>query len=343
MSSSSASSVSSSPPSKPKTPLLMLEASLASSGALLLSLPPETIKTRLQLQGELQKASEVKIVYKNMLHGIGVVGANEGILALYQGMSAAVVHQVVMNGIRFGLFDPLRLFLKEETFFKRISNHENDPQSKKRAINDVPVNMVSAFSTGVVGAFLGSPMFLIKTRLQSLNRSQQKDKVGEQHQYSGMVGAVKNIYSAQGIRGLWSGAVSCMFRTAVGSTAQIPVYSFVKDVGVMNYGWDVHDVRLHAFCSLMAATSITVFMTPVDVVMTRIFNHSKHDGSRSFFGIVKGMNEIFKIEGLAGLYKGSVPLFWRTLPHSLGTFVLLEQLAKHREGTTKRMFPFLYN
>ena len=93
----------------------------------------------------------------------------------------------------------------------------------------------------------------------------------------------------------------------------------------------------------MAATSITVFMTPVDVVMTRIFNHSKHDGSRSFFGIVKGMKEIFKIEGLAGLYKGSVPLFWRTLPHSLGTFVLLEQLAKHREGTTKRMFPFLYN
>ena len=321
----------------------MMEASLASSGALLLSLPPETIKTRLQLQGELQKASDVKIIYKNMLHGIAVVGANEGPLALYQGMSAAVVHQVVMNGIRFGLFDPLREFLKEQTPLRKISNLDGDDPKKKRAINDVPVNMISAFSTGVAGAFFGSPMFLIKTRLQSLNRSHQKDKVGEQHQYSGMRSAVKHIYQSQGVKGLWSGAVSCMLRTAIGSTAQIPVYSYCKDVGTLNYGWDIHDVRLHAFCSLAAATSITIFMCPIDVCMTRIFNSSRHDGSRSVMGILRGMGEIFRIEGVNGLYKGASPLFWRTLPHSLGTFVLLEQLARHRDKTSMRLFPSMFS
>ena len=69
------------------------ESAAASSGALLFSNPFELIKTRIQLQGELQAADKVNFVYKNMLHGVWTVGKTEGIGALYQGISAAIVHQ----------------------------------------------------------------------------------------------------------------------------------------------------------------------------------------------------------------------------------------------------------
>lgn len=57
----------------------------------------------------------------------------------------------------------------------------------------------SAFS-GAVGAFFGSPMFLIKTQLQS--QAAENIAVGHQHQHKGAWAAFKQIYTKHGVSAL---------------------------------------------------------------------------------------------------------------------------------------------
>lgn len=316
----------------PSHPLLMMESAAASSSALIFSNPFELIKTRLQLQGELQKVGQATIVYKGMLHGVYRVCSDEGIFALYQGLGSAIVHQIVMNGIRFGLYNPVKKFFS--SFFEEA----------KTPLEQVPINIASAFSVGLFGSWVASPFFLMKTRLQSRNASNQTTKVGQQHEYSGMIDGLKKMYLYEGgIRGFWSGAVSCMARTAVGSAAQLPMYDFVKQTGMQKYGYDAHDVRLHIFCSLCAAMNIVIFMCPFDTLNVRMFNNVKNSsGAHYSNNIFVALQQILKVEGFAGLYKGWNALWFRTAPHSLFTFLFLEQIQKHRGETTEKMLPFLY-
>lgn len=344
----------------PSTPLLMMESAVSSSGALLFSNPFELIKTRLQLQGELQAADKVTVVYKNMLHGVYVVGRNEGITALYQGIAAAIVHQVVMNGIRFGLYDPFK-----NNFSKLIRGNKNENNNDLMKLDsgspyfysqllqllpeddplfDVPANLCAAFSVGIVGAFFGSPFFLMKTRLQAKNSSNQQNKVGKQHQYRGMIDGLTQIYKNEGgVRGWWNGAISCMVRTGIGSAAQLPMYDYIKSVGVRYYGFDSHDIKLHMFCALCACNNIVLFMCPVDTLNVRMFNASKTCQQQYSSNIFVALGQIAKIEGVRGLYKGAGALWWRTMPHSMGTFLILEQVRKHRSQTSERFLPFLYS
>lgn len=51
--------------------------------------------------------------------------------------------------------------------------------------------------SGVLGAFLGSPLFLIKTQLQS--ESAMQIQVGMQHHHRGTASAIKTIYGKEGV------------------------------------------------------------------------------------------------------------------------------------------------
>lgn len=50
----------------------------------------ETVKIRLQLQGELQAKSEAVKLYKGPLHGVKVILQNEGPRGLFRGIGSAV-------------------------------------------------------------------------------------------------------------------------------------------------------------------------------------------------------------------------------------------------------------
>ena len=65
---------------------------IAASGACLVSNPIDCMKTRLQLQGEMQKGG-VKH-YRNVFHAFYVVAREEGVLALQKGLVPAMCYQV---------------------------------------------------------------------------------------------------------------------------------------------------------------------------------------------------------------------------------------------------------
>jgi len=75
---------------------------IAACGAVTASHPFETIKIRLQLQGELQSKDVAVKKYKGVLHGVSVVAKNEGVRGLYRGIGCAYVYQILLNGCRLG-------------------------------------------------------------------------------------------------------------------------------------------------------------------------------------------------------------------------------------------------
>lgn len=48
--------------------------------------PLDVVKTRLQLQGELQARGQHVVHYKHTLHAVYVVARNDGVLALQKGL-----------------------------------------------------------------------------------------------------------------------------------------------------------------------------------------------------------------------------------------------------------------
>lgn len=75
----------------------------AAVGAGFFTNPLEVLKTRMQLQGELQAKGKHAVHYKNILHAGYVVAKNDGILALQKGLVPALWVQWILNGVRLGM------------------------------------------------------------------------------------------------------------------------------------------------------------------------------------------------------------------------------------------------
>lgn len=156
-------------PVKISTAEMFAVGSCAAMTAVLFSNPAESIKTRMQLQGELAESSTRAAsaaanarpgagagagaaaastsgaahapptrLYKNALDCFVKTARTEGVRGIQRGLGAALVYQVCLNGSRLGLYEPFR------KLFNRI---------KGKDAKEVwaPGAFAAGASTGVVG------------------------------------------------------------------------------------------------------------------------------------------------------------------------------------------------
>ncbi|XP_039599048.1 solute carrier family 25 member 35-like isoform X1 [Polypterus senegalus] len=138
---------------------------VAACGACLFTNPLEVVKTRMQLQGEMKTPGSYKIHYRNVFHAFYTIGKVDGLGGLQKGLVPALNYQFVMNGVRLGSY----AILESGSYI-----HSEGRVS--------PVKSVAAGAVaGVLGAVIGSPMYLVKTHLQS--QSTASIAVGHQYQH----------------------------------------------------------------------------------------------------------------------------------------------------------------
>ena len=63
---------------------------IAACGAVTVTHSFETVKIRLQLQGELQAKRDAPRLYRGVFHGVSVIFKNEGMKGLLRGLNCAV-------------------------------------------------------------------------------------------------------------------------------------------------------------------------------------------------------------------------------------------------------------
>ncbi|KAK5060046.1 hypothetical protein LTR84_009930 [Exophiala bonariae] len=291
---------------------------IAACGAVTATHPFETVKIRLQLQGELQAKDIAVKKYTGVFQGVGVIVKNEGVRGIYRGLGCAYVYQILLNGCRLGFYEPLRAACTKVVF-------------KDSNVQSLGVNIFSGAASGILGAMAGSPFFLIKTRLQSYSPFLP---VGTQHKYRNALDGCKQIYGSEGVKGLYRGITASMVRTGAGSSVQLPTYFFAKRRLVRHAGME-EGLPLHLLSSAASGFVVCCVMHPPDTVMARMYNQH----GNLYSGIFDCLWKTISTEGFFSVYKGFTAHLARILPHTILTLTLAEQTNKFVRGIENRILP----
>jgi hypothetical protein len=141
---------------------------IAPAIAVIVTNPFDTIKVRLQLQGETvqrltpEQRSSSK-VYHNSLDAFKKIFQNEGILGLQKGLTPAILREGSKNLFRIGMYDPIMSLIHD-------SSKSRAPGWKRALAGSL---------CGAMGAVSCNPFELVKTRLQSASKGRLA--VGTQH------------------------------------------------------------------------------------------------------------------------------------------------------------------
>lgn len=289
-----------------------LLASIATAGACVVSNPMEVVKTRMQLQGELAlvtQSSAPVVRYRNFAHAFYTICRTEGIRGIQRGLGPGISYQIVMNGPRLGLFEPLQKVFGA-----------TDPTSYWFPVR----NVCAAATSGMIGACVGSPFFLVKARIQAASSA---GKINAQYAYKGMIDGFRQILKAEGLKGLYRGATASIPRVAIGSGTQLATYTqaktFVLAAGIED------GVMVHLGSSVLTGLVVTTAMNPMDVVSTRLYSQKVVNGKGKLYsGVLDCISKTMKSEGFRGFYKGWSAHYMRLGPHTVFTFLFWEEAKK---------------
>lgn len=201
-----------------------------------------------------------------------------------------------LNGCRLGFYEPMRKTLTPLVY-------------KDASIQSVPINLFSGAVSGAIGAIVGSPFFLVKTRLQSYSPFLP---VGTQHNYRNAWDGLSQIYRGEGVRGLYRGLVPAVVRTSFGSSVQLPTYFLAKRQLMKHIGME-EGIPLHLASSTASGFVVCVFMHPPDTVMSRMYNQTGNLYSGAFDCLFRTI----KTEGVLAIYKGFGAHLARIWPHTV--------------------------
>ncbi|XP_005989136.1 mitochondrial dicarboxylate carrier [Latimeria chalumnae] len=266
---------------------------LASCGAACCTHPLDLLKVHLQTQ------QEVTMRMTGMaLHVI----KNDGVLALYNGLSASLCRQLTYSLTRFAIYETVR---------DKFSDGSTGPLPFYQKV------LLGAFG-GFTGGFVGTPADMVNVRMQN----DMKLPAHLRRNYAHALDGLYRVLREEGVKKLFSGATMASSRGALVTIGQLACYDQSKQL-VLSTGFFSDNIFTHFLASFIAGGCATFLCQPLDVMKTRLMN-SKGE----YRGVLHCAVETVKLGPLA-FYKGLVPAGIRLIPHTVLTFVFLEQLRKH--------------
>jgi len=232
---------------------------------------------------------------------------NEGVFTLYNGLSAGLMRQATYTTTRLGIYTWL---------FETFSNPDGSPPGffMKAALG---------MTAGCTGAFVGTPAEVALIRMTSDGNL----PVDQRRNYKSVFDAIIRIFKEEGLTALWRGAIPTMGRAAVVNAAQLASYSQAKQ-GILQTGYVQDGIFCHFLASMFSGLVTTMASMPVDIAKTRIQNQKFIDGKPEYKGAIDVIMKVVKNEGPTALWKGFTPYYFRLGPHTVLTFIFLEQMNK---------------
>lgn len=260
--------------------------------------PMDVLKVRLQLQGG--EGGQKIGTFKTALNVI----EKEGFLALYSGLSAAIMRQVVYTTARISLYEIFRDAIchdpKNVTFVERAS---------------------SGVSSGAVAAMISCPVEVSLVRMQADGRLPVSQRLGYKHIFD----ALFRIAKEEGPITYWRGSTPTVVRAMVVGLTQVGCYDQFKSM-YLQTGYFVEGIQLHLTSSITAGLVYSFASMPFDTTKTRMQSQRPGpDGQLPYKSTVGTMLKVAKNEGITSLWKGFGAYFARSGGHTIAMFLALEQ------------------
>lgn len=148
-----------------------------------------------------------------------------------------------------------------------------------------------------------------------------------------MITALKTIYQARGIRGLYRGVLGNVPRATLGSGAQLATFEPTKQFMRRHNLQFNNSICNSLVCGLTAGSIMSIAITPPDIIITRLYNQPLNDSGKGTYysGVIDCFIKVLKTEGLSGLYKGFWPTYLRIAPHSTLVLLFYDQAKEQRD------------
>lgn len=287
----------------------------AGMGATVFVQPLDLVKNRMQMSGVGGAAK----THKSSLHAIGSILQQEGFIGVYNGLSAGLLRQATYTTTRLGVFTSL---------MEHFKSPDGTPPS-------FLMKCALGMTAGAVGSFIGTPAEISLIRMTSDGRL----PVEQQRRYTSVFNALYRITKEEGILTLWRGCGPTVTRAIVVNAAQLATYSQAKQ-SLLSTGYFKDDLLCHFGASMISGLATTLASMPVDIAKTRIQNMKIIDGKPEYRGAVDVFLRVIRQEGIFSLWKGFTPYYFRLGPHTVLTFIFLEQLqrlARQHYGATSTL------
>ncbi|XP_027487056.1 mitochondrial 2-oxoglutarate/malate carrier protein isoform X1 [Corapipo altera] len=178
-------------------------------------------------------------------------------------------------------------------------------------------------TAGAAGAFVGTPAEVALIRMTADGRLPP----GERRGYRNVFDALVRMAREEGVLTLWRGCIPTMARAVVVNAAQLASYSQSKQF-LLDSGHFRDDILCHFCASMISGLVTTAASMPVDIVKTRIQNMRTIDGKPEYRNGLDVLVKVVRYEGFFSLWKGFTPYYARLGPHTVLTFIFLEQMNK---------------
>ncbi|CAI7997198.1 Kidney mitochondrial carrier protein 1 [Geodia barretti] len=150
--------------------------------------------------------------------------------------------------------------------------------------------------TAEMGTF---PLDTTKTRLQV--QGQQRDAVCRESRYRGMTHALLRIAREEGVRALYGGIAPALLRQASYGTLKIGLYHYLKKINPAE-----ETVLMNVLAGMTSGAIASAIANPTDVLKVRMQSASDAAYSQRK-SCAKYFQQIYREEGVHGLYRGVVP------------------------------------
>ncbi|KAI3378137.1 hypothetical protein SNEBB_007082 [Seison nebaliae] len=261
--------------------------------------PLDTLKVHLQTQ------QSTKLGFIGM--GRTLV-TNEGFLALYNGLSASLMRQATYSTSRFGIYETIKTQISEDG--KHLS---------------FPKMVFTAGLAGAAGGFIGAPPDLVNVRMQNDIKLPMDQRRNYRHGPHGLYHVVRN----EGITSAFRGSTMASMRAVLITIGQLAFYDQFKII-LMKYFQPIFpkdNLTVHFTASSMAGVVATIITMPLDVLKTRLMNRQVTQTLKNESVLMVTIKEVAAL-GPSAWFKGFTPAFIRLGPHTILTFIVLEQFKE---------------
>jgi dicarboxylate transporter 10 len=178
-----------------------------------------------------------------------------------------------------------------------------------------------ASMAGFFGGVAGNAADVLNVRMQSDAALPPGKRRNYKHALDGLVQMVRSEGPGSMFRGVWPNSSRALLMTA----SQLASYDAFKRLCIDHTGMS-DNLATHFAASLMAGFVATTICSPVDVIKTRVMSASPAESKGHNF--IELLRDVFRKEGVKWMFRGWTPSFIRLGPHTIATFLFLEQHKK---------------